>query len=267
MIALPWLILTTTGDPVRTGIVGLAEMLPYVLAQAFGGPWIDRLGARRIAVTADIASMLTVSLVPLLHLAGLLGFETLLPIVALLGALRGPADAAKHAMIPAVATSAGAPLSRITGIIGTIDRLAGAVGAAAGGALVAVVGPVNALLVTATTCLLSALVIGFGLRTMVQVAHQTTPAPSSYFAELRDGWRYFRGDAVLVGIVIMVAITNLLDQAYVVVLLPVWANIAGDVTLLGLLLATFSAALSPARCWPPSSASACPGSWSIPSPS
>lgn len=40
----------------------------------------------------------------------------------------------------------------------------------------------------------------------------------------------------------MNAMTNLLDQAYTAVLLPVWANHAGDAALLGLLLALFSAA-------------------------
>src|SRR5690606_36621075 len=43
-VAIPWLVLTATGDPVLTGLVGLAEMLLYVVAKALGGPWVDRLG-------------------------------------------------------------------------------------------------------------------------------------------------------------------------------------------------------------------------------
>jgi MFS family permease len=67
-------------------------------------------------------------------------------------------------------------------------------------------------------------------------------APAGYLAELREGWRWFRHDAVLVGLAAMIAATNLLDQAYATVLLPVWASRAGDAALLGLLLALFSAA-------------------------
>ncbi|RYE09013.1 MAG: MFS transporter [Hyphomicrobiales bacterium] len=240
MLAIPWLVLTTTGDPLLTGLVGFAEMLPYVLAKALGGPLIDRLGARRISITADLASMLAVALVPLLHFAGALRLETLLPIVVLLGTLRGPADAAKQAMIPAVAALANVALERVTGIVGTIDRLAGALGAAAAGALVVAIGAAPALAATALTCALAALVVAFGLR--LPRPAPATAAKSSYLADLGEGWRYFRTDPVLVGIVGMIAVTNLFDQAYSAVLLPVWASLVGDAALLGSVFATFSAA-------------------------
>ena len=52
-IAIPWLVLTTTNSPVLTGLVGLAEMLPYVIAKALGGPLIDRIGAKRSGAIAS----------------------------------------------------------------------------------------------------------------------------------------------------------------------------------------------------------------------
>lgn len=239
MIAIAWLVLTTTGNPVLTGVIGFAEMLPYILAKALGGPLIDRVGARRVAIAGDLASTLAVALVPLLHFAGGLNFETLLPVVILIGGLRGPADAAKQAMVPAVAALAGLQLERVTGIMGTIERLAGALGAAAAGALVAWLGAAPATVVTAAACLIAALVVGLGLNPPRAAAHE---AKLSYIAELNEGWRYFRTDPVLVAIVSMIMVTNLLDQAYATVLLPVWVNGAGDAALLGALLATFSAA-------------------------
>lgn len=242
MIAIPWLVLTTTGDPLLTGVVGFAEMLPYAVAKALGGPLIDRLGARRIAVTADLMSMAVLALVPLLSAFGLLHFWALLPIVALLGALRGPADAAKQSMVPAVAALAGLPLERVTGIVGIIERLASAIGAAAAGGLVAAIGPAPALTVNIAACGVAALIVAFGLRMIRANAIDATATGPGYFADLREGWRYFRGDAVLVGLVIMIALTNMLDQASGGVLLPVWSSIAGDAALLGLLFATLSGA-------------------------
>ncbi|HET6986769.1 MAG TPA: MFS transporter, partial [Kribbella sp.] len=94
-IAVPWFVLITTGSPVKTGIVALAEMAPLVLVKAVGGPWIDRVGARRISVLADTASTGVVALIPLLHTLHLLHFPTLLVLVAIAGGLRGPGDAAK----------------------------------------------------------------------------------------------------------------------------------------------------------------------------
>lgn len=238
MIAIPWLVLTMTGDPLLTGLTGFAEMLPYVIAKALGGPLIDRLGARRIAITGDLISMAAVALVPILHMTGLLGMATILPLVAILGALRGPADAAKYSMIPVIAALGALPLERVTGVMGVIERLASTVGAAAAGALVALVGPAPALALTAAAFGVSALVVA----TTLPALRTEQQAGSTYFADLREGWRWFRGDAVLVGLVAMVASTNLLDAAYSTVLLPVWADIHGDAALLGLLLAIFSGA-------------------------
>ena len=44
MIAIPWLVLTTTGSPTQTGLVAFAEITPMVLFKAFGGPLVDRVG-------------------------------------------------------------------------------------------------------------------------------------------------------------------------------------------------------------------------------
>jgi MFS family permease len=101
MIAIPWLVLTTTGSAAQTGLVAFAELLPLVVVQALAGPVIDRLGARRVAITGDLLSMAVVGLIPLLHLAGALSFPALLALVAVAGGLRGAGDGAKHAFVPA----------------------------------------------------------------------------------------------------------------------------------------------------------------------
>ena len=241
-IAIPWLVLTTTGSPVLTGLVGLAELLPYVLAKALGGPLIDRIGARRIAVWCDSFSTLAIVLVPLLFWVGLLSIWVLLPVVALVGVLRAPSDAAKQAMVPMVAAMGQLPLERVTGIMGASDRLAGTLGAAAAGGLIALLGPAPALLVNAAAFLLSATVVGFGIKPRPAAAPRRDPA-TSYRAELGAGWAVLRNDPVLRGLVVMIAITNLFDQAYGIVLLPVWVRSAGlDVTWVGIFLAAFSGA-------------------------
>ena len=102
MIAIPWFVLTTTGSATQTGLVAFAEMGPYVVAKGLGGPLIDRLGARRVAITTDMASVAAVGAIPLLHGLDLLSYPLLLVLVAIAGALRGPADGAKHALIPAI---------------------------------------------------------------------------------------------------------------------------------------------------------------------
>lgn len=237
-IAIPWLVLSTTGSPVSTGLVAMTEMLPYVVAKALGGPLIDRVGPKRIAIVCDAASVVVVGLVPLLHLLGLLTIPVLLPIVFVIGVLRGPSDAAKQSMVPDIAELAVVPLERVTGVVGTIERLASTVGAAGAGALIAMTGPAQALVFNAVTFAAAALIVGVGIPAL----RHTPPAPkASYGRDLLEGWTFLRRDAVLMGIVIMVASTNLLDQAFHAVLLPVWTRDAGHgPELLGAMLAVFS---------------------------
>jgi MFS family permease len=240
-IAIPWLVLSTTGSPVSTGLVAMMEMLPYVAAKALGGPLIDRVGPKRIAIACDAASVAVVGLVPLLHLLGLLTVPVLLPIVFAIGALRGPADAAKQSMVPDIAELAAVPLERVTGVVGTIERLASTVGAAGAGALIAAIGPAQALVFNAVTFAVAAVVVGAGIPALRHAP--VAAAASSYGRDLLEGWSFLRRDAVLMGIVVMVAATNLLDQAFHAVLLPVWTRDAGHgPELLGAMLAVFSGA-------------------------
>lgn len=239
-IAIPWLVLTTTGSPILTGIVAMAEMLPYVVAKALSGPLIDRIGPKRVAISCDIASVVVVGLVPLLALVGWLGFELLLPIVVAMGILRGPSDAAKISMVPTIAKLADVPLERVTGVAGVIERLASTVGAAAAGGLIALIGPGPALALNALTFALAAAVVAAGIPAFGREPAETR---GSYFAELREGFDFIRRDALLIGIVVMITVTNLLDAAWSAVLLPVWTQQAGfDAALLGLLFAVMSAA-------------------------
>ncbi|NKL32685.1 MFS transporter [Rhizobium leguminosarum bv. viciae] len=248
-IAIPWLVLSTTGSPVLTGLTAMMEMLPYVAAKALSGPLIDRAGPKRIAIVCDIASVAVVMLVPMLDWLGLLTTPLLLPIVFVMGVLRGPSDAAKQAMVPDIAALAAMPLERVTGVVGAIERLASTAGAAGAGALIGLIGPGQALVVNAITFAAAALIVGVGiprLRSMPEPRSTPEAQPdeiSSYLGDLREGWCFLRGDTVLVSIVVMVAITNLLDQAYGAVLLPVWTQSSGHgPELLGTMFATFTGA-------------------------
>jgi MFS family permease len=244
MIALPWLVLTTTGSATKTGLVALAEMLPLVLLQVLGGPVIDRFGPRRVSIACDVASVAVVGLIPLLHAADALSFVGFLGLVAAAGALRGPGDAAKSSMIPLLVARADVPLERATGLSATVERAASMLGAAFAGGLVAVVGPANALVIDALSFGLSAVVLARSTRSLGSTPREPAEAtPSRYLVQLREGWDFLRQDRVLFGIAVMVAFTNLLDVAWFSVLVPVWAlEYGGGAAAIGLLFAVFSGA-------------------------
>lgn len=244
MVALPWLVLTTTGSATRTGLVALAEMLPLVVLKVLGGPVIDRLGARRVAITCDLLSVVAVGAIPLLHESGWLPFPLFLLLVAVAGGLRGPGDAAKAALTPALVTEAGVPLERATGLHSTVERTASLLGAAAAGGLVALVGAADALVVDALSFGVSAAVLAWSTSTLARPAGAVVDQPpAAYATRLREGWSHLRGDRILLGIAIMVSLTNLLDLANAAVLVPVWAKATtGSAATVGLLFATFGGA-------------------------
>jgi len=241
MIAIPWFVLTTTGSATQTGLVAFAEMGPYVAAKALAGPVVDRVGAARVAATADGASVAVVGAIPLLHALDLLSFPLLLVLVAVAGTMCGPADGAKHALVPAIAETSGQSMERVTGLAGAAERLASTAGAAFAGVLVALIGPAQALVVDAASFGLSALLIA--TTAPRRLAEPPDESEESYLRRLREGWDFLRRDRVLVAITVMVGATNLLDQAYIAVLVPVWARESGGgAAVIGLLFAVFSGA-------------------------
>ncbi|WP_112242711.1 MFS transporter [Kribbella monticola] len=222
-IAIPWFVLVSTGSPMKTGLVAFVEMTPLVLCKAFGGPLIDRIGGRRISVTADVASAGVVALIPLLHTLHLLSFPALLAIVAVAGALRGPGDAAKGTLVPDIAAAAKVPLERVTGLESTTERLAGFIAYGVAGGLITLVGTVNALWVDAISfAVCAALIRTWVPRPTVETSTPTAVAEGSYFAQLKEGWQFLRRDKLMMPLVLMIAVTNLLDAAIGAVLLPVW---------------------------------------------
>ena len=56
MVAIPWLVLITTGSPAKMGLVAGAEMLPYVVSGVLAAPLADRFGLRRTSIVTDLGS-------------------------------------------------------------------------------------------------------------------------------------------------------------------------------------------------------------------
>ncbi|MEU0146241.1 MFS transporter [Streptomyces sp. NPDC006288] len=250
-IAIPWFVLVTTGSATQTGLVAFCEMGPYVVVKALAGPLVDRMGPRRISWIADVVSAAAALLIPFLHAEGMLSFGVLLGLVAVIGTVRSPGDLAKDVMIPEAAELSRVPLERATGLQGVFERLAGTVGPAAGGALVGLVGPMVGLGVNAACFVLGSLIIATALpRSMgrpqkepVEKSEDAHDAQRGYWHSFRQGFAFLRTQPVLLTLYAMLGITNLLDAAYVAVLIPVWARESGyGPAAIGLVLASFSIA-------------------------
>ncbi|WP_431949998.1 MFS transporter [Actinacidiphila sp. bgisy167] len=232
-VALPWFVLVTTGSATRTGLVAFCEMFPYVVVKALAGPLVDRVGSRAVSWTTDLTSATAAAAVVLLHAADLLSFPLLLALVAVIGATRGPGDLAKEVMVPEAAERAGVRLERAAGLSGATERLASTVGPAVGGSLVALLGPLTGLVVTAGSFAFGSLIIALALpRRAAGPAECASPHPGGedegYWKRFGAGFAFLRGEPLLLVVIAMVSVTNLLDAAFTTVLRPVWAKESGN---------------------------------------
>ncbi|MEU5837875.1 MFS transporter [Streptomyces diacarni] len=233
-IALPWFVLVTTGSTAQTGLVSLCELAPYVLVKAFTGPLVDLVGPRTVSWITDVVSAAAITAVAVLHLVDVLSFWLLLLLVAVIGAARGPGDLSKEIMVPQAAARGLVPLERAAGLAGVTERLASTVGPAAGGTVVALLGAPTALIAIAVCFASGSLVVVLALphRRRRAADEEAPPAVAGgpqpgYWQRMGEGFRFLRGDGLLLTVIVMVGVTNLLDAAFNSLLVPVWARESG----------------------------------------
>ncbi|WP_343075583.1 MFS transporter [Streptomyces genisteinicus] len=245
LMGVPWFTLQTTGSPAKAGLVAFCATLPVVVSAIAGGPVIDRIGRRRISVASDLVCAVALGAIPLLHYAGALRFWMLCALMALTGLVHAPGETSRHVLVPDLATLAGTPLSRAASLFDAVSRGARMTGAAVAGVLIAVLGPEAVLVVDALTFGVSALLVAVGVRGIPAAEPRRDAAPVSftaYRAELREGCAFLLRSRLLLGVMLMVTLTNGIDQGWSSVLLPVHAreNLGGSREL-GLLVAVFGA--------------------------
>lgn len=237
MVTIPWLVLVTTGSPTKMGLVAFAETLPYLLSNALGTPWADRIGLRRTSIMCDVgsaAAMLIVALTPWL------GFAPLVALVAVAGAMRGIGDRVKHVMFRPAAEAAGVQLIQLTSAYDGLSRVVTLFGAAVSGLLIAGFGVTGAILIDAASFGICALLIGVVVRPPAAPAQPAQP--ESYLRALRGGFSYLGRDRPLLGMLVVISALNMVANASVAVYIPVWvARELHGPTGLGLVLAAFSA--------------------------
>lgn len=224
LLAIPWFVLQTTGSVEQAGITGFFSTLPMVLSAFFGSALVGRLGYKRTSVIGDVLNGLTVLLIPLLyHTIGLV-FWQLLALVFIGGLLRSPADTARGAMVPDLAKLAHMRLERANAWNDGVRRAANFLGAPLAGVLIVVIGTSNLLWFDAASFAVSALLIGLSVPEVAPSREQAEGKQSAlgYFAELGEGVRFIWRDAVILTIIIVVMITNLLDNANFAVVEPAY---------------------------------------------
>lgn len=224
LVAVPWLVLTTTASPTDMGLVSAAEMVPYLLSSMLLPPLADRIGLRTTSVGCDALSALTVGCIAAFKHDGL---GLLLVLVALTGAQRGVGDRTKHVLLRPAAQAAGYSMIRVTSMYEGLTRLATLLGAPLGGLLIYWFGARGALTIDAASFAFCALVVATlvpGLNSGTTEAASASTGREPYLVALAGGFRYLQSDRVLLTMLVMVFALNTFANAGTVIFVPVWVS-------------------------------------------
>ena len=192
MVAFPWLVLQHTGSALDASVVAMAGTLPLLAATLIAGAAVDFLGRRRVSMISDALSALSVATVPVLAL--LFGAQAVnvavLAGLAALGAFFDPAGmTARETMLPEAAQRAGWTLDHANSFYEAAFNLAYIVGPGIGGLLIATLGGINTMWVTAGAFMLSIVAIA-----VLRLEGAGTPDPStrdgSVWAGIVEGLRF-----------------------------------------------------------------------------
>lgn len=239
VVAIPWFVFELTGSAARVGLVGFFTMLPRVIAIFFGGQIVDRVGFRVSSIASDLLSGVSVIGIPLLYATGDLTFTRLIVLVIIGAVFDGPGTTAKEAMVPELATEAHIDLDRVNAFFQGSHRLSMLVGPAIAGFLVVLVGASNVLWVNAGVFALSAL-LTIAFVPGVPVPLHPEEAPQSFWANTVFGFRYLRGQRLLLWLAGLICLMNLLDAPLATVQLPALVReYYGSAERVGLLLSAF----------------------------
>jgi H+ antiporter protein len=152
IVAFPWLALQHDDSARDASIVAAAMTLPLVVSTLVAGTAVDFFGRRRISLVSDSLSGVAVAVVPLTAL--LLGRDAInlveLAVLAFLSAGFDPAGStARQSMLPEAAARAGWSLDRTNSTYEAILNLAYILGPGVGGLMIATVGGINTMWITA----------------------------------------------------------------------------------------------------------------------
>jgi predicted MFS family arabinose efflux permease len=183
-VALAFAVLDLTGSASGLGIVLAAQTIPLVSFVLFGGVWADRLPRRRVLVASDLVRALSQGGCAALLLTGSARLWELAALQAVYGTARAFFGPAALALVPETVNSA--QLQQANGLLALSDNVAGVLGPAVAGVIVAVSRPGWGLAVDAVTFVGSA-----GCVALMPPVAAAVRERAPMLRELRDGWSAF----------------------------------------------------------------------------
>jgi MFS family permease len=250
LIALPWLVLKLTNDPLALGTVLALAGIPRALFMLLGGAITDRYSPRSIMLISDILRLALTALMTLLILTGSIQMWMVYLLALSFGVISGFFIPASSAMMPSLVDPADLQVSnslyqgtgQLTNFVGPV--LAGGLIALlghsqTGGGAPELTGIAAAMAVDVISFLIS--VFTLWLMTAGRSAASQAGEAKSILGAIWEGIRYMWQDGLLRLMFIMMVVLNFLFVGPLLVGLPVLANsrLNGGAAAFGLVMGAY----------------------------
>ena len=235
-VAVPWLVLTTTGSATAAGTAVFAGAASATVGGLMAGRVVDAMGAVRASSVADLLSGLAVTPLPVLLALGSLEVWHVL-MLTVLGTLADAAgSSARQSLVPAVADEGGHRREHANAVFTSAEHLGYLLGAPAAGLLIAVLGVGATLWVSCAVFVASAL----GMLRLPSHAGRRDGGSPAGRAGLRETVAFIWADPGLRALVVFPTTAVLLVGPLVPLVLPVLARVVfADPVVLGAMVASY----------------------------
>ncbi|GAB3726329.1 MFS transporter [Nocardiopsis nanhaiensis] len=241
-VALPLIVLQTTGSPLGMSALAVATAVPSVLVGFLGGVIIDRINRRTASVVSDVISAAAIAALPVMDMLWGLDLVWFI-LLGILGAFGDvPGITAREVLAPMVARHTGIDLRRVVALRQALTSVALVIGPAAAGVLLATVDSMSVLWITAATSTLAAVLTRTLPRSLGEVG-SSPGARRPLRRELVDGLVVVGRSRFLLGTIFLVLGLAVAIGGLQGVVMPVYFDLLARPDLLGLVLTALAAGM------------------------
>jgi MFS family permease len=212
IIAQGWLVYQLTHSDLSLGIVGFAAAIPALLVTPWGGVAVDRMPKRTLLILTQAGAMLLAFMLAGLTFSGLVNEWHIVALAAGLGFVNAFDAPARQAFVVELVGREDLPNG--IALNSLMFNSARVIGPAAGGLLLAAVGPAWCFTING----LSFFAVILGLAAMQLGPHPRVNLAESTTKQLVDGVRYVAGEPVLAGLLLLSLSFSIFGVSYATVL-------------------------------------------------
>lgn len=243
-IALPLLVLFTTGSPLDAGVVAIAAAVPAAIAGLLMGSLIDRINRRTASILSDVISTVALLALPIVDLTVGLNLGWFIA-VAVLGSFGDvPGMTARESMLPAIAKAVGTEPARLIGLREALAGVTMLIGPAAAGVLVATFETVTVLWLTSGLAALAALLtLGIPSGATAHLREHAEESRTSGIRSVLDGVVFLFHSPLLRGMLLLSVTLGVVLAAVQGMVIPVHFAFRNEPQFVGFVLSSLAAGL------------------------